>query len=122
VCVGRQHASSHVQAPGEAAQGGQGLVQACGAIISTVLRESQHNYFVFDDTQITFNMDEYVALPQDHAESYHTFMHENLFRHIDILPENAHILDGNAADLTKECDDYEAKIAAVGGIELFLAG
>jgi glucosamine-6-phosphate deaminase len=39
-------------------------------------------------------MDEYVALPQDHAESYHTFMHENLFRHIDILPENAHILDG----------------------------
>ena len=67
-------------------------------------------------------MDEYVALPQDHAESYHIFMHENLFRHIDILPENAHILDGNAADLTKECEDYEAKIAAVGGIELFLAG
>ncbi len=38
-------------------------------------------------------MDEYVALPQDHAESYHTFMHENLFRYIDILPENAHILE-----------------------------
>eukprot|EP00042_Codosiga_hollandica_P022625 m.85173 g.85173 ORF g.85173 m.85173 type:complete len:301 (+) comp50862_c0_seq3:354-1256(+) len=71
---------------------------------------------------VTFNMDEYVALPKDHRESYHTFMFENLFRHIDIDPKNAHILDGNAADLGAECAAYEEKIAAVGGIELFLAG
>ena len=55
----------------------------------------------------TFNMDEYVAIPRDHEQSYHTFMWQNLFKHIDIDPANVHILDGNAPDLVKECDDYE---------------
>ena len=49
-------------------------------------------------------------------------MWNNFFKHIDIQPENAHILDGNAADLQKECDEYEEKITAAGGIELFLGG
>ncbi|KAF8940569.1 glucosamine-6-phosphate isomerase 1 [Linnemannia elongata] len=71
---------------------------------------------------ITFNMDEYVGLPRDHPESYHSFMWSNLFKHVDILPENVHILDGNATDLDLECQRYEEKIAAVGGIELFLGG
>lgn len=71
---------------------------------------------------VTFNMDEYVGLPRDHKESYHTFMWENFFKHVDIDPKNVHILDGNAEDLIKECADYEEKIKAVGGIELFLAG
>ncbi|KAF9913851.1 Glucosamine-6-phosphate isomerase 1 [Lobosporangium transversale] len=71
---------------------------------------------------ITFNMDEYVGLPRDHPESYHTFMWNNLFRYIDIPPENVNILDGNAVDLDLECQLYEEKIAAVGGIELFLGG
>jgi glucosamine-6-phosphate deaminase len=71
---------------------------------------------------ITFNMDEYVGLPTDHAQSYHTFMHENLFNHINIKKENIHILDGNATDLKAECDRYEHEIARVGGIELFLGG
>ncbi|KAF9291225.1 Glucosamine-6-phosphate isomerase 1 [Mortierella alpina] len=71
---------------------------------------------------ITFNMDEYVGLPRDHPESYHSFMWSNLFKHVDILPENVHILDGNASDLDLECQRYEEKIAAVGGIELFLGG
>jgi len=71
---------------------------------------------------ITFNMDEYVDLPRDHPESYHSFMWNNLFKHIDIKPENAHILDGNAPDLEEECRKYEEAIAAVGGIELFLGG
>lgn len=48
---------------------------------------------------ITFNMDEYVGLPENHPESYHSFMRRNLFDHIDILPENIHILNGNAEDL-----------------------
>ncbi|KAL3879435.1 hypothetical protein ACJMK2_031733 [Sinanodonta woodiana] len=68
----------------------------------------------------TFNMDEYVALPRDHPESYHSFMWNNFFKHIDINPENAHILDGNAPDLIKECDQYEQKITEAGGIELFV--
>ncbi|KAF9201049.1 Glucosamine-6-phosphate isomerase 1 [Haplosporangium sp. Z 27] len=71
---------------------------------------------------VTFNMDEYVGLPRDHPESYHSFMWSNLFKHVDILPENVHILDGNATDLDLECQRYEEKIAAVGGIELFLGG
>lgn len=71
---------------------------------------------------ITFNMDEYVGLAEDHPESYHYFMWSNLFSHIDIPKENVNILNGNAADLEKECADYEAKIKAVGGIDLFLGG
>ncbi len=71
---------------------------------------------------ITFNMDEYVGLPQDHSQSYYTFMWENFFNHIDIQKENVNILNGNAADLEKECADYEAKIKQVGGIDLFLGG
>ncbi len=71
---------------------------------------------------VTFNMDEYVNLPEDHPESYHSFMYKHLFDHVDILPENIHILDGNAADLQKECNDYEEKIRQFGGIDLFLGG
>uniref|UniRef100_A0A2K5HNP8 Glucosamine-6-phosphate isomerase n=1 Tax=Colobus angolensis palliatus TaxID=336983 RepID=A0A2K5HNP8_COLAP len=70
----------------------------------------------------TFNMDEYVGLPRDHPESYHSFMWNNFFKHIDIHPENTHILDGNAVDLQAECDAFEEKIKAAGGIELFVGG
>jgi glucosamine-6-phosphate deaminase len=71
---------------------------------------------------VTFNMDEYVGIPQDHPESYHNFMFSNFFDHIDIDRKNVHILDGNAPDLTKECTDFEEKINSLGGIELFLGG
>ena len=71
---------------------------------------------------ITFNMDEYVGLPKDHPQSYYSFMWDNLFSHIDIIPDNAHILNGNAADLETECESYEAKIKQAGGIDLFLGG
>jgi glucosamine-6-phosphate deaminase len=71
---------------------------------------------------VTFNMDEYIGIPEDHPESYHYFMYKNFFSHIDILEENINILDGNAKDLNKECNDYEAKIESYGGIHLFLGG
>ena len=71
---------------------------------------------------VTFNMDEYCNLPEEHPESYHSFMWNNFFNHIDIKPENVNILNGNAEDLEKECADYEAKIAARGGIDLFMGG
>ncbi|KAJ4002814.1 Glucosamine-6-phosphate isomerase (Glucosamine-6-phosphate deaminase) (GNPDA) (GlcN6P deaminase) [Fusarium irregulare] len=67
-------------------------------------------------------MDEYVGLPRDHPESYYSFMHHNLFKHIDIQDKNIHLLNGNAPDLFKECQDYEDKIKSLGGIELFLGG
>ena len=71
---------------------------------------------------ITFNMDEYVGLPEEHPESYHSFMWNNFFSHIDIKKENVNILNGNAADLDAECADYEARIEAAGGIDLFIGG
>ncbi|MCQ2612760.1 MAG: glucosamine-6-phosphate deaminase [Treponemataceae bacterium] len=71
---------------------------------------------------ITFNMDEYVGLDENHPQSYHRFMWDNFFSHIDIKKENVHILNGMAKDLAKECADYEAAIAKAGGIKLFLGG
>ena len=71
---------------------------------------------------ITFNMDEYCNLPEEHPESYHSFMWKNFFSHINIRPENVNILNGNAEDLVKECADYEARIEAAGGIDLFMGG
>jgi glucosamine-6-phosphate deaminase len=71
---------------------------------------------------ITFNMDEYVGLPQDHSESYHSFMWNNFFSYIDIPQKNVHILNGNAANPEQECAEYEATMKAVGGIDLFLGG
>eukprot|EP01116_Phalansterium_solitarium_P016929 TRINITY_DN4037_c0_g1_i2.p1 TRINITY_DN4037_c0_g1~~TRINITY_DN4037_c0_g1_i2.p1 ORF type:complete len:269 (-),score=68.24 TRINITY_DN4037_c0_g1_i2:222-1028(-) len=71
---------------------------------------------------VTFNMDEYCGLPEDHAESYHSFMFNNFFHHIDIVPSNVNILNGNAADLKVECEQYEAKMKSYGGVELFLGG
>ncbi len=71
---------------------------------------------------ITFNMDEYVKIPEDHPESYHSFMAKNFFDHIDIPKNQINILNGNAKDLEKECADYEKRIKDAGGIELFLGG
>ena len=71
---------------------------------------------------VTFNMDEYVGLPEKQPESYHSFMWNNFFSHIDIKPENVHILNGNAADLEVECEHYEQLIHDFGGIDLFLGG
>lgn len=71
---------------------------------------------------VTFNMDEYCNLPREHKESYHSFMWNNFFSHIDIKPENVNILNGNAEDPIAECQRYEEKIASYGGIDLFMGG
>lgn len=71
---------------------------------------------------VTFNMDEYVGLTPDHPQSYHYFMMENFFNHIDIPKNNIHILNGMAQDLEKECAQYEKTIASYGKINLFLGG
>jgi glucosamine-6-phosphate deaminase len=70
----------------------------------------------------TFNMDEYVGLPEDHPESYHSFMNNHFFNHIDIDRKNINILDGNSRDLERECEKYEEKIKEAGGINLFVGG
>lgn len=71
---------------------------------------------------LTFNMDEYVGLPESHPESYHSFMAKNLFNHIDCPKQNIHILNGNAKDLQAECAHYEEMIKEAGGIDLFIGG
>jgi glucosamine-6-phosphate deaminase len=71
---------------------------------------------------VTFNMDEYVGLPEDHPQSYHYFMWHYLFGHVDIPRENVNILDGNAKDLEAECNHYDERIEKIGGIDLFLGG
>jgi glucosamine-6-phosphate deaminase len=71
---------------------------------------------------VTFNMDEYVGLPEGHPQSYHYFMWHHLFSHVDIPPENVNILNGNATDLEEECDSYEERVRKIGGIDLFLGG
>lgn len=71
---------------------------------------------------ISFNMDEYVGLPVEHPESYHSFMFRNLFDKIDEPLENIHILNGLAEDLDAECEAYEKAIVAAGGFDLFFGG
>jgi glucosamine-6-phosphate deaminase len=71
---------------------------------------------------VTFNMDEYVGLPETHPESYHYFMWQHLFSKVDIPKENVNILNGNAKDLDEECWRYEDKIQGLGGTQLFLGG
>jgi len=73
---------------------------------------------------VTFNLDEYYGVGDDHPESYHRFMHEQLFQHVDIPPKNVHIPDGTAAmdDVFAACEHYEKRIAEVGGIDLQILG
>jgi len=70
----------------------------------------------------TFNLDEYIGLPPEHDHSYHTFMWENLFRHVNIAMKNIHIPDGLAKDVPKFCAKYEQQIRASGGIDLQVLG
>lgn len=71
---------------------------------------------------VTFNMDEYIGIPENHPESYHTFMWDHFFSHINIRKENVNILNGNAEDPEAECREYEKKIQSYGGIDLFMGG
>jgi glucosamine-6-phosphate deaminase len=73
---------------------------------------------------ISFNLDEYYPMEPDSVNSYVRFMKEQLFNHIDILPENYHVPDGllSKEDIASYCDQYEAKIKALGGIDLQILG
>ena len=82
-----------------------------------------YNKGAVDFSQVTsFNLDEYVNLNVKDKNSYHTFMHENLFDYINIPEENINFLNGNAEDLEQECKDYENKIKKCGGIDIQLLG
>jgi len=73
---------------------------------------------------ISFNLDEYAGLPREHKESYWYFMHQNLFDHIDIKPENINLPSGTVAeeDIPAHCEAYEQAIKDAGGIDLQILG
>jgi glucosamine-6-phosphate deaminase len=70
----------------------------------------------------TFNLDEYVGLPKQHEQSYHSFMWKNLFRHVNIVRKNVHLPDGMSKDIPGFCERYERQIHAAGGIDLQVLG
>jgi glucosamine-6-phosphate deaminase len=70
----------------------------------------------------SFNLDEYVGIPEDHPSSYHAFMRRHLGSHVDLPPARMHLLDGNARDVLHEAAGYEAAIRQAGGIDLQLLG
>lgn len=70
----------------------------------------------------TFNLDEYVGISPDDPNSYHAYMRERLFDHVNIDPANTHLPDGLADDLAREAHWYESRIDAAGGIDLQLLG
>ncbi len=73
---------------------------------------------------VTFNLDEYYPIEMESLQSYHRFMRENLFDHINVKDENIHIPDGSIAPdkVVQHCHDYEKAIAEAGGIDLMLLG
>jgi glucosamine-6-phosphate deaminase len=73
---------------------------------------------------VTFNLDEYLGLPKEHPESYWSFMHHNLFNHIDLPPQNIHLPDGMVAEsgIPAHCAAYEAAIRNAGGIDFQILG
>ena len=90
-------------------------------LYNELIKKYQAGELSFENV-VTFNMDEYVHLPEEHPESYHSFMWKNFFSHIDIKKENVHILNGNAPDLVAECEAYEKAIEKAGGVDLFMGG
>lgn len=82
-----------------------------------------HKQEGLDFSRVTsFNLDEYVSLPPEHDQSYHYFMHENLFQHININPRNTHVPDGMAKDIPAFCRWYEEQIVKAGGVDMQLLG
>ncbi len=76
-----------------------------------------------DFSQVTtFNLDEYVGLPRNHPQSYHYFMHENLFNHINVPKQNIHIPAGTTDNYQAFCQWYEQRIVECGGIDLQVLG
>ncbi len=100
---------------------GFATVRTMEHVYALLVREHREHGLSFAGVT-TFNLDEYVGFPPGHPDSYRSYMHERLFKHIDVNPANTHLPDGSATDLDAECAAYEERIASVGGIDLQLLG
>ncbi|MEK3912890.1 glucosamine-6-phosphate deaminase [Paenibacillus sp. FSL H7-0331] len=90
-------------------------------IYQEIVKSYQQGIVSFKDTT-TFNLDEYVGLPENHQESYHNYMNTHLFDLIQLQRSQTHIPDGNAADLEAECQSYDKLLEQAGQIDLQLLG
>jgi glucosamine-6-phosphate deaminase len=88
---------------------------------SELIKIHKDGKFSFKEVK-TFNLDEYYGLDKDNTQSYHYYMTDNLFKHIDINIENVNIPSGMAKDIEVECKAYEAKIKSAGGIDIQVLG
>ncbi|WP_344342108.1 glucosamine-6-phosphate deaminase, partial [Streptomyces rhizosphaericus] len=70
----------------------------------------------------TFNLDEYVGLNKQDEQSYHYYMKDKLFRHVDIPEQHVHLPNGAATNLDEECKAYESRIKENGGIDVQILG
>lgn len=86
-----------------------------------IIEEYNNGNVSFKDVK-TFNLDEYCSIPASDRNSYYTFMHENLFNHIDVKEENVHVPDGNPENAEEYCAAYDASIVAAGGIDIQVLG
>ncbi|RMG71591.1 MAG: glucosamine-6-phosphate deaminase [Bacteroidetes bacterium] len=113
----------HKQSRGEMAVLGLATGSTPTGVYGELVRMHREEGLSFQNV-ITFNLDEYFPMAPDALQSYHRFMREYLFDHIDIRPENVHIPDGTlpVEDISAFCEAYEAKIEAVGGLDLQILG
>lgn len=109
------------------------LIQKPGAVLGLATGSSPiptyqelirlHRDGVLDfSSAITFNLDEYCSLPIEHPCSYHRFMRDQLFDHVNLSAQNTHVPNGNAEDLAAECARYDRAITRAGGIDMQLLG
>ncbi len=70
----------------------------------------------------TFNLDEYVGLTPDHEQSYHYFMHENFFKHVNVSAQNIYIPSGTTSNYRAFCAWYEKRIEECGGVDVQILG
>lgn len=93
------------------------------AVYNELIRMHKEEKLSFHNV-ITFNLDEYLPMQKKDIQSYYYFMHEHLFNHVDLYPENIHIPDGTVSDenLYQYCIDYELKIREAGGLDYQLLG
>lgn len=90
-------------------------------IYEELVRLYQNGFVTFRQA-VSFNLDEYAGLPEDHPENYITFMRKHLFDHIDLPAEQTHIPNGSASDLAAECARYDELIEQAGGIDIQILG
>lgn len=91
------------------------------AVYEQLVRRFQQGDIDFSRVK-TFNLDEYYGLEARHPQSYHSFMHEHLFKYINVPPGNIHIPSGTPEDVQQACQEYDQQIKASGGIDLQLLG